>query len=129
MNILVYDNSPAVRTMIQRNILDLQHSINIVLAPNMFLVNKALCNSNFNVAIIDMDNLEGMFSSFIERAKLHNPDITIILLTSFPTQKLFEKFKIKGVDYCLDKVHEFERFIKTIYSILSRYPQLSSAAS
>jgi DNA-binding NarL/FixJ family response regulator len=110
--------------MIQRNLFQIEETLNIVLAANMNSVNEALVQTNFDIAIIDMDKLDGLFPQFINIARNTNPDIIIILLTSFPHAKIFEKFKNKGADYCLDKSNEFEELLNKIDELLSEGSRL-----
>ena len=128
MNIIIFDNSIEVRTMIQRNLLQMKEPLNIVLAENMLAVNEAICKIKFDLAILDMDKLDGLFSQFINTAQNTNPDIVIILLSYYPSQKIFEKFRNKGADYCFDKATEFEKLLNKIDALLYEQSQLKKIA-
>lgn len=124
MNILVYDNSVFVRTMIRQNLSRLSETLNVVLTASMPSVMETLNGNIFDLVIIDMDNLNSSFNQFIKIAKGTNPDIIIILLSSFPNEKIFQVFKSKGVDYCLDKTTEFEYLLNKIDSMLTNEYQI-----
>ena len=118
MNILVFDNSPKIRTMIQRNLFQISRTLNIVPVVNMHNAKEAFDRTIFDIAIIDMDKLDGIFTLFLETARNANPDIVVILLSSFPFAKIFEIFINKGADYCFDKTNEFEKLINKIDELL-----------
>lgn len=119
MNILIFDKSPYVKTLIQRNLIQLKDTLNIVALENMVSANDALDKNDFDFAIIDMDNLSGMFLQFIAKARKLNPDIIVILLTAFPSKKIFEKFIDKGADYCFDKINDFEKLLNIMDKLIS----------
>ncbi len=125
MNILLFDNSPEVRTMIQRNLFQISRTLNIVLVENMLSAKEAFNKTVFDIAIIDMDKLDGIFSLFIKTARDTNPDIVVILLSSLPFVRIFEIFINKGADYCFDKTNEFEELIKKIDELLIESYQLN----
>lgn len=127
MNILLFDKSFKFRRMIQQNLFQIKETLNIVLAANMNSVNEALVQTNFDIAIIDMDELDGLFTLFIETARNINPDIIVILLSSFPNSKTFEKFKNNGADYCLDKINDFDLLFKKIERHIYNFSQPKTA--
>ena len=128
LNILLFDNSPEVRTMLQRNLLQISQTLNIVLVENMLAAKAALDKTFFDIAIIDMDKLDGIFNLFIATARNANPEIVVILLSSLPFTKIFEIFINNGADYCFDKTNEFEELILKIDELLIESYQLNKVA-
>jgi len=127
MNILLFDNSLEVSTILQRNLLQISQTLNIVLVENMEKAVESFNNSVYQIAIIDMDKLDGIFNLFIETARNANPEIVVILLSSLPFTKIFEIFINKGADYCFDKTNEFEELIQKIDELLIESYQLNEA--
>lgn len=125
MNILLFDNSPEVRTMLQRNLFQISQTLNIVPVENMLAAKASLDKTLFDIAIIDMDKLNGIFNLFIETARNANPEMVVILLSSLPFTKIFEIFINKGADYCFDKTNEFEELIQKIDELLIESYQLN----
>lgn len=125
LNILLFDNSAEVRTMLQRNLFQISQTLNIVPVENILAAKAALDKTFFDIAIIDMDKLDGMFNLFITTARNANPEIVVILLSSLPFTKIFEIFINKGADYCFDKTNEFEELIKKIDELLIESYQLN----
>lgn len=125
LNILLFDDSPEVRTMLQRNLLLISQTLNIVPVENMSAAKAVLVKTFFDIAIIDMDKLDGIFNLFIETARNSNPQIIVILLSSLPFTKIFEIFINKGVDFCFDKTNEFEELIQKVDELLIESYQLN----
>ncbi len=123
MNILVFDRSPEVREMIQRNLIQMDQSLNIVLAANMISVTEALKKTSIDLAIIDMDNLDGLFPLYMKTIQSTNPGIVTILLSSLPSKRVFQIFQNKGADFCFDKSNEFDSLINKIDGFLFEHSQ------
>ena len=124
MNILVFDRSEEIREMIQRNLQQIKQSLNIVLAPNIILVTEALKKTQIDLAIIDMDNLNGLFPLYMKTIQSTNPRIVTILLSSFPSKRVFQIFQNKGADFCFDKSNEFDSLINKIDEFLFEHSQM-----
>lgn len=125
MNILVFDNAPEVRKMIKRNLNQISSTLNIDLVENMAKAMAAFNNTVYQIAIIDLDKLDGIFFPFLKKSRGANPAIVVILLSSFPFTKIFEIFIAKGADYCFDKTNEFDELIKKIDELLIENYQLN----
>jgi DNA-binding NarL/FixJ family response regulator len=126
MNVLLYDNSNYLRTMIQRNLVQLKASLKINSVDNMGLVINELSSSYYDLIIVDMDSLGGKYSQLLRAKHEYNSDTILIMLSSFPNKKIFEKFFACGVNYCLDKVSEFETLLQAIEEIISNINNSSS---
>ena len=121
MKILIFDKSPEISKQIERNIYSINENISVIKADNIddVLNNKTL--HEFNLIIIDGDNLEGKFKTLIEVVNKTDNNIYIFLFFSFNIKSIIDKFIDGGADYCFDKLCGFEKFMEIFKSISDRY--------
>lgn len=118
MNVLLFDESPQIRLMIQKNLIQFKQSMKIVSTNKISKIQEEYMKSNYDLIILDMDNLKEL-PAFNRVVRSKNSKTIIILITSNPTKKLYEKYLSLGIDYCLDKVSEFEQLLKTINELFT----------
>lgn len=119
MKFLVFDRAMMIRFMITKHINQISSNEDIITAENVNHVVDKLKEYYFDVLILDMDNLHGYFQ-FIKKIALEkNPDAVIILTTNFPNKKINQKFLKLGVEFCYDKVNDFEAFRQKLDDLIS----------
>ncbi|MBI1937601.1 MAG: response regulator [Ignavibacteriales bacterium] len=118
MKFLVFDRAMMIRFMITKHINRISDSEEIIAAENVNSVIEHVKEYYFDVLILDMDNLRGYFQLIKKIANERNPGITIILTTNFPNKKINQKFLKLGVEYCYDKVSDFEEFRQKIDDLI-----------
>jgi len=118
MKFLVFDRAMMIRFMITKHINRISDSEEIIAAENVNSVIEHVKEYYFDVLILDMDNLRGYFQLIKKIANERNPSITIILTTNFPNKKINQKFLKLGVEYCYDKVSDFEEFRQKIDDLI-----------
>ena len=129
MNILLFDKSPIISEMIQRNLMRIDPSLDIKTVFDMETVNESVKDIYFDLILLDMDNLDGKFPGFIDLFKKTNPDAVVFLLSSFPSERVFNKFLTSGADSCLDKTTDFEILLKKFEEFLLTDPQQKQLSS
>ena len=93
-------------------------SLNIKAVSDMDAANESAKDIYYNLILLDMDNLNGKFPAFIDLLRKTNPDAVVFLLSSFPSETVFNKFLKSGADSCLDKTTDFEILLKKFEEFL-----------
>lgn len=125
MNILLFENSKDVRSSLIRNIEAIDYNINITAVSRIDEIIDFDISKRFDLAIIDMDYLQGRFREIIYLLKINNPDVVLILLTLFPNINIINKFISKGADFCFDKIGQFDDILEKIRNLAEIRPELN----
>lgn len=118
MKLLVFDRTMMIRFMITKHISQISTNEEIMTAETVNHVIEKLKEYYFDVLVLDMDNLSGYFQLIKRMALEKNPGVTIILTTNFPNKKINQKFLKLGVEYCYDKLNDFEEFREKLHELI-----------
>ena len=121
MKILIFDKSPEIGIQIERNISSVNGNVSVSKVDNINAVINDQTLHEFNMIIIDGDNLEGKFKTLVEVVRKTGNEIHIFLFFSFNIKSITDKFISNGADYCFDKLCGFEIFMEIFKSISDRY--------
>jgi DNA-binding response OmpR family regulator len=124
MNILLYENSSYARVLIQKNLVQFKQSLQVVSTHNVENLIYEFNRASYDLIIIDVDNNMLKFLPLLKSSNKHNIESVVILLTSYNNHKICQRFKKYGIDYCLDKVSEFEELLKKVEEL---FEQMNSA--
>ncbi|MDP3149933.1 MAG: hypothetical protein Q8N83_12460 [Ignavibacteria bacterium] len=119
MNILLYDKSPTISSLIQKNLLQIGAPLSVKMVFDINTVMESLHDVSYNLIIMDMENMEGKYSILINLIKKKNPAALVILLSSHPNTKIFNYYHMHGTNYCFDKVTEFDLLLKKLDEFFS----------
>lgn len=117
MNILLFDKSPEISEQLEKNIKSIADTPSILKASSINDVLTHATKSNFNMVIVDGDNLNGKFRILVDLVKRQRVPTYIVIFFSFNIKIVMEKFTKHGADFCFDKLYGFETFIEVFKSI------------
>lgn len=118
MKTLIFEKIQATRQSLENQIQSIGENIEVMAADDIDGALNILNEYYFDLIVIDMDNLNGQFHTLKKLAFDKNPDVTLIMLTLYPYANVNEKFLKEGVDYCFDKIVEFESFLSTVSKLI-----------
>ena len=120
MNVLLYETSSSARVLIQKNLIQFKQSLQIVSTHNIDNLIYEINRTSYDLIIFDVDNIIMRFLPLLKLSNKRNLNSVIILLTSYTTRKMCQRFEKYGIDYCLDKVSEFEELLKKIEELFTQ---------
>jgi DNA-binding response OmpR family regulator len=120
MNVLLYENSSYARILIQKNLVQFKQSLQIVSTHNIDNLIYEFNRTVYDLIIIDVDNIIMRFLPLLKQSRKHNPNSLVILLASNTNKYIYQRLEKYGIDYCLDKVSEFEELLQKVEELFTQ---------
>jgi DNA-binding response OmpR family regulator len=125
MNILLYEKYSYAQVLIQKNLVQFKKSLQIVSVQNVENFLFEMNRTCYDLIIIDVDSSIINILPLLKSSNSANYGSVVILLTSYTDHKICQRYKKYGIDYCLDRVSEFEELLNKVEELFSEMSEFT----
>ena len=119
--ILVVDDEPQIRDML--SLYFSKHGYDVATARNSAETLRAVEASSFDAAVVDIGLAEEDGLKLLERLKLQQPDLPVIMLTGMGfVEDLLQEAQQKGADGYVSKVLPLDELLFSVQRLLKPTP-------
>jgi DNA-binding NarL/FixJ family response regulator len=114
LKVIVVDDSSVVRERLVDMITRIKNIGMVSQAANVSEAENIIKKINHDIAILDIRMPDGSGIEILQKLKIRNTNIKIIMLTNYPYKPYKERCSQLGADYFFDKSNEFDKIVKVI---------------
>lgn len=124
MNILIYDQSLKILSLLNRNVAQIFPKANIKISDNIEDISTILKSGPFDIAVVDIDSMNGQLKSVLNTIHSSNKSAIMITTTSFPNSRVMIKLKTMGINYYFDKHYQMNDLVDILNVVYLNKPEL-----